>query len=183
MFGMKDLGDTMTFAVGDRIPAVPVKIAGPETSEDVDAAAYLGDGLVVMFTVPGAFTPTCHMNHLPGFVADADLFEEAGVSKLVCASVNDHHVMRAWGHETGAFPAISMLADGNGDLAAALGLQQDRTEGGMGVRFQRTALIISDGVVKNLLFETGSAPHLTTGAPALLDTIKSLNAHETVGAE
>ncbi|NOZ33107.1 MAG: peroxiredoxin [Alphaproteobacteria bacterium] len=164
----------MRIAKGDKVPSARVWMAEPETASEMDSAQVLGQGLVVMFAVPGAFTPTCHMTHLPGFIRAADEFFAAGVNAVICASVNDHFVMRAWAKATGAFPAIGMLADGNGELAAAMGLDQDVTHQGRGRCFVRSALVIRDGTIENVTLETGAAPDLSTGAPEMLRHVKAL---------
>jgi glutaredoxin/glutathione-dependent peroxiredoxin len=164
----------MRIAKGDPVPSVRVWMVEAGRTTAVDSAEALGQGLVVMFAVPGAFTPTCHMTHLPQFIEAADDLRAAGVTSIVCASVNDHFVMRAWADASGAFPAIKMLADGNGDLATALGLDQDITDQGRGRCFVRSALVIRDGTIENVTLETGAASELTTGASKLLNQIKAL---------
>jgi glutaredoxin/glutathione-dependent peroxiredoxin len=145
----------MTIAVGDRIPDVKVftfSDKGPEatTSEDV-----LGQGKVVLFGVPGAFTPTCSDHHLPGFVLRADELRAKGADKVVCVSVNDPFVMGAWGQDQNVGDTVVMLADGNAELAEALGLTMDGSGFGLGQRVQRFAAIIDDGVVEWIAVESG----------------------------
>jgi len=159
---------------GDTIPSVPVKLVDANGVTDTTSTAVLGTGRVVFFAVPGAFTPTCHVNHLPGFIANADKLHAAGVDRIVCAAANDHHVVKAWAEATGALGKIDFIADGNAALAKALGLDKDFSGAGMGTRFTRSAMLITDGVVDAVFVE--DAPGVTaTGAPAIL---MALEAHK-----
>jgi peroxiredoxin len=166
----------MPIAVGDQIPSVTVKRVTAETTEGVDSADFIGRGYVAFFTVPGAFTPTCHLNHLPGFIELADELHAAGIERIVCGSVNDHHVMKAWGNATGAFPKIEMLSDVRGNLAKAMGMTKEFKD--LSLRFARGSFLINHGVVESVTLETASGPVLESGAAALLD---ALNAHRLVG--
>lgn len=157
---------------GDPIPSVEVKLVTFSGVEDTTADAALGTGTVVLFTVPGAFTPTCHSSHLPGFVANAAKLRAAGVERIVCAAVNDHHVMKAWAEASNALEHITFLADGNAALAKAAGLAQDLTSAGLGTRFFRTAMIIRNGIVDAVFVE--DAPGVTaSGAPAVLMALEA----------
>ncbi|NWG71746.1 MAG: peroxiredoxin [Parvularculaceae bacterium] len=147
----------MTIKVGDKVPSVPVTLATPDGPQKTDTAEVLGKGKVALFAVPGAFTPTCSAKHLPGFVEQAEAFKKKGVSKIVCMSVNDAFVMKAWGKDQNAFGKVEMLADGNADFARALGLQLDARGFGMGERSQRFSAILEDGVVKKLNIEAPGA--------------------------
>ena len=152
---------------GDKLPSVPVKLVDANGVSDADSAGILGQGRVVLFGVPGAFTPTCHVNHLPGFLANDAKLKAAGVDRIVCASVNDHHVMKAWAEASGALGTIDFIADGNAELAETLGLAKDFSGSGMGKRFARSALLIRDGVVDAVFVE--DAPGVNaSGAPAIL---------------
>src|SRR5690606_40893596 len=122
---------------GSPVPSVRVKLVSAEGATDTTSDAVLGSGLVVFFAVPGAFTPTCHVNHLPGFVANAAKLKAAGVDRIVCASVNDHHVMKAWADASGALGKIDVIPDGNAELAGALGLAKAFSGCGLGQRFAR----------------------------------------------
>jgi glutaredoxin/glutathione-dependent peroxiredoxin len=154
------------------VPSVRVKLIGADGATDTDSAAVLGTGLVVLFAVPGAFTPTCHVNHLPGFLANEPKLKAAGVDRIVCASVNDQHVMKAWAEASGALGKIDFIADGNADLAEAMGLAKDFP--GMGRRFARSALLIRDGVVDAVFVE--DAPGVNaSGAPAILMALEAAN--------
>ena len=159
---------------GDALPSVPVKLVGAEGSTDVTSDAVLGTGTVVLFTVPGAFTPTCHVNHLPGFVANESKLRSLGVDRIVCASVNDHHVMKAWAEASGALGKIDFLADGNGALADAMGLSKDFSAAGMGKRFIRAAMVIRNGVVEIIAPEEGPGVN-ASAAPAILIALEAAN--------
>ncbi len=156
----------MTISVGDKIPDVTVMVASENGPEKIQTSELLGAGKVALFSLPGAFTPTCSAKHLPGFVEKADAFKSKGVNKIVCMSVNDPFVMGAWADSQNASGTVEMLADGNGDFARALGLTMDGTGFGMGERAQRFSAIIEDGVVKELnieapgAFDVSSAEHM-----------------------
>lgn len=157
---------------GTAVPSVKTKLVNETGVSDTTSDAVLSDGLVVFFAVPGAFTPTCHVNHLPGFVANEAKLRAAGVDRIVCASVNDHHVMKAWAEATGALGKVEFLADGNAELAEAMGLARDMSGGGMGNRFTRSAALIRNGVVEAVFVE--DAPGVNaTGAPAILMALES----------
>ena len=159
---------------GSPLPSVPTKLVTADGISDTTTDAVLGQGLVVLFTVPGAFTPTCHVNHLPGFLANQAKLRAAGVTRIVCASVNDHHVMKAWAENTGALGQIDFLADGSGAMAKAFGLQLDLTAAGMGPRFARSAVLIRDGVVQDVFVEDGPGVN-ASGAPAILMALEAAN--------
>ena len=144
----------MTVNVGDRIPSLSLKKMGAKGPESIATDDIFGGKRVVMFAVPGAFTPGCTMTHLPGYVVNADKIKAQGVDTIVCVSVNDAWVMDAWGKSQNA-EELLMLADGNGELAKALGLELDARGFGLGVRSQRYALVAKDGVVTNLHVEAG----------------------------
>lgn len=139
--------------IGDKVPAQKLMLATTEGPREVDTAAFLGHGKVVLFAVPGAFTPTCSAKHLPGFVRLAADFKAKGVDKIVCMSVNDAFVMGAWGKDQKVGDTVLMLADGLGSYAKALGLELDLTARSMGIRSQRFALVIEDGVVTKVAVE------------------------------
>lgn len=160
---------------GSAVPSVKTKLIDQTGITDTTSDAVLGEGLVVFFAVPGAFTPTCHVNHLPGFVANEAKLRAAGVDRIVCASVNDHHVMKAWAEASGALGKVDFLADGNGELASAMGLDKDLSGAGLGKRFTRSAALIRDGLVEAVFVE--DAPGVTaTGAPAILMALESAQA-------
>lgn len=150
---------------GDRLPSVPVKLVDVEGVADVDSAEVLGQGTVVLFAVPGAFTPTCDTSHLPGFVASAGRIKAAGVDRIICAAVNDHHVVKAWAERSEALGKIEFIADAHGRLAEAMGLAKDF--GDLGRRFARFAMIIRDGVVRHIFVQDVKGVTVS-GAPAIL---------------
>lgn len=143
----------MTIKTGDRIPQGKLKVMGKDGPMNVAAEELLGKGRVVLFSVPGAFTPTCDAKHLPGFIEKAPALRAKGVGKLVCLAVNDVFVMNAWGKAAGVGDAIVMAADGNGEYTRALGLELDARGFGMGMRGKRFALVVEDGVVKQVHVE------------------------------
>ena len=140
----------MPIQEGEAIPTVTVK--NPDMS-DVTTDELFGGKKVVLFAVPGAFTPTCSEQHLPGYVTHADAIKGKGVDEIVCLSVNDAFVMGAWGKEQGATGKVRMLGDGSGTYAKALGLELDLNARGLGMRVQRFSAIVVDGVVKSLNVE------------------------------
>jgi peroxiredoxin len=140
--------------VGDAIPAVTIKATD---MSDVRTDELFRGKKVVLFAVTGAFTPTCSDQHLPGFVAHADAIRAKGVDDIICVSVNDAHVMEAWGREHEIGEAVRLVADGNGDFAKALGLYFDGSMIGFGLRYQRFAAIVDDGIVIRLDVEDGPA--------------------------
>jgi peroxiredoxin len=135
---------------GEKIPAVKLKTTD---MKDITTDELFEGKKVVLFAVPGAFTPTCSEQHLPGYIANADAIRAKGVDDIICVSVNDAFVMGAWGQDRGAGDAVRMIADGNGDFAKALGLDFDGSGIGFGVRAQRFAAIVEDGVVTKLAVE------------------------------
>jgi len=157
---------------GNPVPSVAIKLVTAGGVNDTTSDVALGNGTVVLFTVPGAFTPTCHVNHLPGFVANIGKLRAAGVDRVICASVNDHHVMKAWAEASNALGDIDFIADGNGALAEAMGLAMDFSGAGMGKRFARSAMIIRNGVIDAAFAE--DAPGVTaSGAPAILMALET----------
>lgn len=142
----------MSVQVGDQIPDATLKVMGEKGPTDLTTKELFGGKKVVLFAVPGAFTPTCSAAHLPGYVVNADKIKAKGVDAIVCVSVNDAFVMDAWGKDKNAEELI-MAADGNGDFAKAMGLTMDGSGFGMGVRSQRYALIAEDGKITALQVE------------------------------
>lgn len=145
----------MTIQVGDKIPGCTLKTMGDQGPADISTDEIFAGKKVVLFAVPGAFTPGCSMTHLPGYVVNADKIKAAGVDTIVCMSVNDAFVMGAWGEAQNA-EELLMLADGNGELTAALGLELDGSGFGLGTRSQRFAMIVEDGAVTHLNVEPGA---------------------------
>lgn len=142
----------MTIATGDKIPALTLKTMGAKGPEDITTDAIFKGKKVVMFAVPGAFTPGCTVTHLPGYVVLADKIKAKGVDSIVCLSVNDAFVMGAWGKSQNA-EELLMVADGNGEFTKAAGLEMDASGFGMGTRSKRYAMIVDDGVVSHLAVE------------------------------
>lgn len=157
---------------GNLVPRVGIKLVTASGIEDVSSDAVLGQGKVVLFSVPGAFTPTCHVNHLPGFIANAGKLRAAGVERILCVSINDHHVMKAWAEASGALEDIDFIADGNGELAKALGLDRDFSAAGMGTRYARAAMIINNCKVDAVFVEDGPGVN-ASGAPAVLMALEA----------
>ena len=155
----------MTIAKGDKLPDVTLVKATAEGPQKVQSGEYFKGKKVALFSVPGAFTPTCSAKHLPGFVEKAGELKVKGVDEIVGTAVNDAFVMQAWNQANGS-PDITMLADGNGDFAQALGLTMDGSGFGMGQRAQRYSMIVDDGVVTELNveapgdFNVSSAEHM-----------------------
>ena len=155
----------MTIAVGDKLPDVKVTKATENGPEAVQTGEYFKGKRVALFSVPGAFTPTCSAKHLPGFVDQAGDLKAKGIDEIVCTAVNDGFVMGAWGKASGS-PDVTMLGDGNALLAEALGLTMDGSGFGLGRRGSRWSMIVDDGVVEKLNveapgeFKVSSAEHL-----------------------
>ena len=146
----------MPIKVGDRLPPdIKFRVMGPEGPAAKTAEEIFKGKKVILFAVPGAFTPTCSNNHLPGFLKNADAFKSKGVDTIAVTGVNDVFVFDAWKKATGAGGKIEFLADGNGDYARALGLSLDGRGFGMGERSQRFAIIVEDGVAKQVFVDAG----------------------------
>ena len=145
----------MTISKGDKVPAVDVFTMGAEGPQKVNTGEVLGSGKVVLFAVPGAFTPGCSKVHLPGFVQQANELTDKGVDTIACIAVNDAFVMGAWGEDQQVGDSITMLADGNGEFTEAMDLVMDGSGFGLGTRSKRYAAIIDDGVVTDLFVEEG----------------------------
>jgi peroxiredoxin len=143
----------MTIKVGDKMPSGTLTRMGAKGPEPMTTDELFKGKKVVLFSVPGAFTPTCNAKHLPGFVQNADAFKKKGVDTVACMAVNDVFVMNAWGKAGNADGKVVMLADGNGEYARALGLELDASKFGMGQRGKRFSVIVDDGVVKQLNIE------------------------------
>ena len=142
----------MSIRTGDRIPSSILSQMSEQGPQPVNTTDYFAGRKVVLFSVPGAFTPTCSAYHLPGFIEHANELSEKGIDAIACMAVNDVFVMHAWGKSANA-DGIDMLADGNGDFAEALGLASDASAFGMGKRSKRFALVADDGIVTHLMVE------------------------------
>ncbi len=147
----------MSIKVGDRLPEGKFKIMTAEGPKDMTTAELFAGKRVLLFSVPGAFTPTCDKKHLPGYISRIDELHAKGVDTVACTAVNDVFVMNAWGKAQGADGKVLMLADGNGDYVRALGLQLDASKSGMGMRGQRFALLVKDGVAERVDVEAAGA--------------------------
>ncbi|GGE14307.1 peroxiredoxin [Aureimonas endophytica] len=154
----------MTISIGDRIPSATLKTPSPDGPRNISTDEIFSGRKVVLFGVPGAFTPTCSMNHLPGFLDQNEAIRAKGVGEIAVLAVNDHHVMAAWEKATGGQGKILYLADGNGDFVKALGLDVDLSVAGLGTRSKRFAAIVEDGVLTLLNVE--EAPGQPTGSSA-----------------
>jgi peroxiredoxin len=156
----------MTLSIGDKVPSATLMTMTETGPAPVQTDEYFAGRTVALFSVPGAFTPTCSAKHLPGFIEHAEAIKARGVDEIACIAVNDAFVMGAWGKSAGADGKVTMLADGNGDFSEALGLTMDASKFGMGKRGQRFSVLIKDGVVSQLnveepgAFRVSSAEHL-----------------------
>ena len=160
----------MTIKVGDRLPDMPLTLATSEGPRPTTTTEYFGGRKVALFAVPGAYTPTCSAKHLPSYVEKAAELKEKGVAEIACTSVNDPFVMAAWNKEQGS-ENITMIADGNGQLAEALGLAMDASKFGMGnVRSQRYSMIVNDGLVEQLNVEA-PGEYKASSAETLLEQL------------
>ena len=159
----------MTIQKGDRLPDVPITIAAADGPKPTTTGEYLAGKRVALFAVPGAFTPTCSAKHLPSYVEKAKDLKGKGVDEIACISVNDPFVMAAWGKADGS-QDITMLADGNGDFAEAVGLTMDGSKFGLGKRSQRYSMIVNDGVVEQLNVEA-PGEYRASSAEYMLDQL------------
>jgi len=157
----------MTIAVGDRVPDVQLKMVDEHGTQVVSTGEVLGKGRVVVFGLPAAFSPTCSDVHLPGFVIRADDIRAHGVDRIFCVSVNDAYVMAAWRRSQGVGDKLAMLADGNGDLTRAMGVETDLSGGGLGVRSKRYAALIDDGTVSRLWLEDSTGLKVSSAETVL----------------
>jgi peroxiredoxin len=157
----------MTIEVGDRLPDATFKMKTGDQTADVTAADYFAGKKVVLFGVPGAFTPTCHRNHMPGYIEHNAAIRAKGVDKIAVVSTNDHHVMAAWREATGGDGKIDYLADVNAGFAKALGLDSESALLG-GTRFKRFSMIVDNGVVKALNVEDMPGKVVNSGAETIL---------------
>ena len=143
----------MSIKVGDKMPKGQFTRMGAKGPEPISTDDLFNGKKVVLFSVPGAFTPTCSAKHLPGYIKNAEAFKAKGIDTIACMAVNDVFVMSAWGESSKASGKVSMLADGNGEYARALGLELDASKFGMGTRSKRFSLVIDDGVVSKINIE------------------------------
>ena len=156
----------MSVKVGDKVPSAKMKQMSAEGPKDVSTDDFFKGKKVALFAVPGAFTPTCSAKHLPGFVDKAAELKKKGIDTIACVSVNDAFVMDAWGKAQNVGDKVVMLGDGNGEFTRAMGLELDGTPNGLGKRSQRYAMVVDNGVIKQLFveqpraFEVSSADHM-----------------------
>jgi len=160
----------MTIQVGDRIPSVTLAQMTADGPAAIGTDELFSGKKVVLFALPGAFTPTCSAQHVPGFVENADAITAKGVDTIACLSVNDAFVMGAWGDDQGAGDKVLMVADGSADFTKAAGLELDLTGVGFGLRSQRYAMIVEDGVVTTLNVEA-PGEFSVSSAEAILDSL------------
>ncbi len=160
----------MAINVGDSVPSVKLKTITEEGMSDISSEELFGGKKVVLFALPGAFTPTCSAKHLPGFVQKAGDLKGKGVDAIACLSVNDAFVMNAWGKDQNVGDAVMMLADGNADFTKAMGLEMDGTGFGMGTRSQRYAMVVDNGTVTALNVEEPGAFEVSS-AEAMLEAV------------
>lgn len=161
----------MALSVGDNIPNVTLMTMTGDGPAPVESKEALGSGTVVLFAVPGAFTPTCSDHHLPGYVLRAEELRAKGVDTVACIAVNDAFVLNAWGDSVDAGDKVLMLGDGNGAFAAAAGLELDGSGFGLGTRSQRYAAILQDGVVRHLMVEPNPLEVTVSSVETVLDTL------------
>jgi len=161
----------MTIAVGDSLPQANFRVMTPDGPQVRTTDDVFKGRKVVLFGVPGAFTPTCHGNHLPGYLQRLDEFKAKGVDALAVTGVNDVFVMKAWAEATGAQGKIEFLADGSADFAKAIGLSMDGAGFGLGTRSQRYAMVVEDGAVKALAVEDAPSKAVSSGAEEILKLI------------
>ena len=159
----------MTIQVGDRLPDVPLAISTPDGPQPTTSGEFFRGKKVALFAVPGAFTPTCSARHLPSYVEKAQDLKSQGIDEIACISVNDPFVMAAWGKADGS-QDITMLADGNGAFADAVGLEMDGSKFGMGKRSQRYSMIVNDGIVEKLNVEA-PGDYRASSAEYMLDQL------------
>ncbi len=160
----------MAVQVGDKVPNTTLQHMTDAGPADISSDEIFAGKKVVLFALPGAFTPTCSAKHLPGFVQQAEAIKAKGVDTIACLSVNDAFVMGAWGKDQGVGEKVLMLADGSADFTKAMGLELDLTGRGFGLRSQRYAMIVDDGVVTALNVEQGGAFEVSS-AEAILDAL------------
>ena len=161
----------MTIQVGDKIPAGTLKYVTPEGPKDISTDEFFRGKKVVLFAVPGAFTPACSQRHLPGYVDKAAELKAKGIDTIACIAVNDPAVMGAWGKAQNCGDKIMMLADGSGDFARAVGMDLDLSRAGLGTRSKRYSMLVDDGVVKSLNVEQAPPQVDVSSAEAMLKAL------------
>lgn len=158
----------MTIKVGDKLPSVTLRQITPDGPKEISTDEFFRGKKVALFAVPGAFTPACSQRHLPGYVEKAAEIRAKGVDEVACVAVNDAAVMTAWGKDQHCEGKVSMLADGSGEFARALGLELDLTKNGLGIRSKRYSMLVDNGIVKSLNVEQQPGQVEASGAEAML---------------
>ena len=161
----------MTIAVGDKLPDASFKVVGSDGVRDVSTAELFDGQKVVLFGVPGAFTPPCHRNHLPGFLDNLDALKANGVDRVAVVSTNDHWVMNAWSEATGGSGQIDYLADGSVTFIHAIGMENDLSGAGLGTRTKRFSMIVDDGLVKAVNIEQVRGEVANSGVAKILEEL------------
>jgi glutaredoxin/glutathione-dependent peroxiredoxin len=161
----------MTINVGDKLPSATLRQVTPEGPKEVGTDEFFRGKKVALFAVPGAFTPACSQRHLPGFVEKAAEIKAKGVDEVACVAVNDAAVMAAWGKDQKTDGKVTMLADGSGEFARALGLELDLTRAGLGIRSKRYSMLVDNGVVKSLNVEAQPGQVEASSAEAMLKAL------------
>lgn len=161
----------MTIKVGDKLPTATFKVKTSDGVKEVTTDEVFAGKKVVLFAVPGAFTPTCNLNHLPGYLENRDTILSKGVDAIAVVSVNDPFVMGAWAQSTGGEGKITFLADGSALFTKEIGLELDATAGGLGIRSKRYSAIVEDGIVKTLNIEEQAGQAVTSGAATLIEQL------------
>jgi len=161
----------MAISVGDKLPQATFRVMTPDGPAAKTTEDLFKGRKVVLVAVPGAFTPTCDRNHLPGYVTHADEIKAAGIDAILVTSTNDVFVLKAWAAAAGSEGKVEMISDGNGDFAKAIGLSFDGSGFGLGIRSQRYAMVVNDGTVEKLAVEDAPGKADVSGAEALLKTL------------
>ena len=161
----------MAIAIGDRLPEATFRVMEDDGIKSLTTAEVFGGKKVVMFAVPGAFTPTCHLKHLPGFIESADEFKRNGIDRVVCVAVNDPFVLAAWAEKSGGEGKVLFLSDGNAEFTKKIGMDFDCSGVGLGTRSKRYAALVDDGVVKALNVEDAPGVAVESTAAKMLDRL------------
>ena len=161
----------MTIAKGDRLPEATFRVLGPEGITTLTTGDIFDGKKVALFAVPGAFTPTCHLKHIPGFIENADAFKKKGIDSVACVAVNDPFVLGAWADASGGKGRILFLSDGNAEFTKKIGMDFDGSGIGLGTRSKRYAMLVDDGVVKALNVEDSPGVAVESTAAKLLKNL------------
>jgi peroxiredoxin len=171
LLSRKNEEKSMSIAIGGKLPAATFKEKTADGPVEIRTDELFAGRRVVLFAVPGAFTPTCSLNHLPGYLENRDTILGKGIDDIAVLAVNDWHVMGAWAQSSGGFGKIHFLADWDGAFTKALGLETDLSAGGLGVRSKRYSMLVEDGVVKSLNVEESPGQATVSGAAAMLEQL------------